>query len=134
MFVPLLVSMLSVALAADTREVSELCPVYSPFFGAMGAASALVFCIIGSAYGTAKSGVGIASVGVLKPDFIIRSLVPVIFAAAGTCPHPPFFSRQGIDAVPHPPPTSSRRFAVNSHVYLSLSLLLSFALELVSTV
>jgi V-type H+-transporting ATPase 16kDa proteolipid subunit len=64
------------------KVVSDLCPVYAPFFGAMGAVSALVFCVLGSAYGTAKAGVGIASVGVMKPDFIMKALVPVIFAAA----------------------------------------------------
>ena len=35
----------------------------APFFGFMGAASALVFANIGAAYGTAKSGVGIARWG-----------------------------------------------------------------------
>eukprot|EP00331_Platyophrya_macrostoma_P029448 CAMPEP_0176446420 /NCGR_PEP_ID=MMETSP0127-20121128/24317_1 /TAXON_ID=938130 /ORGANISM="Platyophrya macrostoma, Strain WH" /LENGTH=52 /DNA_ID=CAMNT_0017832455 /DNA_START=48 /DNA_END=202 /DNA_ORIENTATION=- len=37
------------------------------FFGFMGIASALVFANLGSSYGTAKSGVGICSMGVLKP-------------------------------------------------------------------
>lgn len=64
------------------KIVSDLCPVYAPFFGSMGAVAALVFCVLGSAYGTAKAGVGIASVGVMKPDFIMKALVPVIFAAA----------------------------------------------------
>ena len=44
----------------------------------------LVFwCIrvdFGSAYGTAKSGVGITSMGVLRPDLIIKSVVPVVMA------------------------------------------------------
>ena len=35
---------------------------------------------LGSAYGTAKSGVGICSMGVLKPELILRSVVPVIMA------------------------------------------------------
>lgn len=35
---------------------------------------------LGSAYGTAKSGVGICSMGVLKPDLILKSVVPVIMA------------------------------------------------------
>jgi ATP synthase proteolipid subunit len=34
----------------------------------------------GAAYGTAKSGVGIASMGVLRPDLIIKNVVPVIMA------------------------------------------------------
>ena len=58
--------------------------VYDPnqytFFGFMGITAALVFCNLGSAYGTAKAGVGIASVGVLKPDLIFKSLIPIIMA------------------------------------------------------
>ena len=50
------------------------------FFGYMGIASALVFANLGAAYGTAKSGVGICSMGVLKPEKIIKSVIPVIMA------------------------------------------------------
>jgi len=50
------------------------------FFGFMGAAAALVFCTIGSAYGTAKSGVGVAAIGVNNPQLIMKSSVPVIMA------------------------------------------------------
>ena len=46
----------------------------------MGIASALVFANLGAAYGTAKSGVGIASMGVMKPDLIFKSIIPVIMA------------------------------------------------------
>ena len=35
---------------------------------------------LGAAYGTAKSGVGICSMGVLSPDLIFKSIVPVIMA------------------------------------------------------
>ena len=35
---------------------------------------------LGAAYGTAKSGVGITSMGVLKPELIFKSIVPVIMA------------------------------------------------------
>ena len=52
----------------------------SYFFGYMGIASALVFANLGAAFGTAKSGVGIMSMGVLKPDKIIKSVIPVIMA------------------------------------------------------
>ena len=57
-------------------------PLNSPsyFFGYMGIASALVFANLGASYGTAKSGVGICSMGVLKPDKIIKSVIPVIMA------------------------------------------------------
>merc|ERR1719272_574247 len=50
------------------------------FFGFMGITSALVFCNLGSAYGTAKAGVGIASIGVLKSELIYKSLIPVVMA------------------------------------------------------
>ncbi len=35
---------------------------------------------LGAAYGTAKAGVGIVSMGVLKPDLIIKSVIPVVMA------------------------------------------------------
>ena len=35
---------------------------------------------MGAAYGTAKAGVGIATVGVLKPELVYKSLIPVIMA------------------------------------------------------
>ena len=50
------------------------------FYGYMGIAAALVFANLGAAFGTAKSGVGICSMGVLKPDKIIKSVIPVIMA------------------------------------------------------
>jgi F0F1-type ATP synthase membrane subunit c/vacuolar-type H+-ATPase subunit K len=59
-------------------------PVYDPnqytFFGFMGITAALVFCNLGSAYGCAKAGVGVASVGVLKSELVYKSLLPVIMA------------------------------------------------------
>mmetsp|Transcript_31850 Transcript_31850/g.43104 ORF Transcript_31850/g.43104 Transcript_31850/m.43104 type:complete len:159 (-) Transcript_31850:73-549(-) len=54
-------------------------PEYT-FFAYMGIASALVFANLGAAYGTAKAGVGICSIGVLKPDLVYKSLIPVIMA------------------------------------------------------
>jgi len=50
------------------------------FFGFMGLTSALVFSNLGAAYGTAKSGVGIASIGVLKSELVFKSLIPVVMA------------------------------------------------------
>jgi ATP synthase proteolipid subunit len=35
---------------------------------------------LGAAYGTAKSGVGISSMGVLKPELIFQSIIPIIMA------------------------------------------------------
>ncbi|CAD0016879.1 unnamed protein product, partial [Aureobasidium pullulans] len=47
-----------------------------PFFGAMGCTSAIVFTCFGAAYGTAKAGVGISAMGVLRPDLIVKSQFP----------------------------------------------------------
>lgn len=49
------------------------------FFGHMGVTFALVFANVGAAYGTFKAGVGIASIGVLKPEIIMKSIIPVVF-------------------------------------------------------
>jgi len=38
----------------------------------MGAAAALIFANLGAAYGTAKSGVGICSMGVMHPGLIMK--------------------------------------------------------------
>jgi len=46
----------------------------------MGVASALVFANLGSSYGTAKSGVGIASLGVIDSSKVVKSMIPVIMA------------------------------------------------------
>ena len=35
---------------------------------------------LGAAYGTAKSGVGIASMGVMRPELVMKSIVPVVMA------------------------------------------------------
>ena len=53
---------------------------FETFWGYMGIASALCFANIGAAYGTAKSGVGILSMGISKPEAIIKSVIPVIMA------------------------------------------------------
>merc|ERR1712232_919580 len=55
-------------------------PPAAAFFGFMGCTSALVFACIGAAYGTAKSGVGVASMGVMKPQMVMRSIIPVVMA------------------------------------------------------
>nr|Q26250.1 RecName: Full=V-type proton ATPase 16 kDa proteolipid subunit c; Short=V-ATPase 16 kDa proteolipid subunit c; AltName: Full=Vacuolar proton pump 16 kDa proteolipid subunit c [Nephrops norvegicus]AAB22508.1 vacuolar H(+)-ATPase proteolipid subunit homolog [Nephrops norvegicus] len=55
-------------------------PMYSPFFGVMGAASAMVFSALGAAYGTAKSGVGISAMSVMRPELIMKCIIPVVMA------------------------------------------------------
>ena len=46
----------------------------------MGVAAALVFSNIGAAYGTAKSSIGIANLGVVSPNMIFLALIPIIMA------------------------------------------------------
>jgi len=67
-------------MAATTTSYTEQAPVYSPFFGVMGATSAMVFSALGAAYGTAKSGTGIASMAVMRPELIMKSIIPVVMA------------------------------------------------------
>lgn len=55
-------------------------PAYVAFFGVMGATSAMVFSSLGAAYGTAKSGTGIASMAVMRPELIMKSIIPVVMA------------------------------------------------------
>ncbi|XRM49224.1 vacuolar ATPase V0 domain subunit c [Aspergillus tubingensis] len=60
--------------------LSEFCPSYGPLFGVLGCTSAIVFTSIGAAYGTAKAGVGVCSSGVLRPDLIVKNIVPIVMA------------------------------------------------------
>ncbi len=53
---------------------------HAAFFAYMGIAAAIVFANLGSAYGTAKTGVGICSMGVLRPELIFKSIIPVVMA------------------------------------------------------
>lgn len=53
---------------------------YAPFFGYAGCAAAQIFTVFGAAYGTAKSAVGICSMGVMRPELIMKSVIPVIMA------------------------------------------------------
>jgi len=59
---------------------SDDSPPYTPFFGVMGAASAMIFSALGAAYGTAKSGTGIAAMAVMRPELIMKSIIPVVMA------------------------------------------------------
>eukprot|EP00164_Ancoracysta_twista_P001067 GFYU01001389.1.p2 GENE.GFYU01001389.1~~GFYU01001389.1.p2 ORF type:complete len:175 (+),score=37.49 GFYU01001389.1:51-575(+) len=61
-------------------EDQTLCPPYASFFGFMGCTAALVFANLGAAYGTAKSGVGVSSMGVLRPELVMKSIIPVVMA------------------------------------------------------
>ena len=62
------------------QEEAKAVADHASFFGFMGLASALVFANLGAAYGTYQSGVGICHLGILRPDKIIKSVIPVIMA------------------------------------------------------
>ena len=55
-------------------------PIAWAFWGWGGAAISLTLANLGSAYGTAKSGMGIASMAVTRPHLAFKSIVPVIMA------------------------------------------------------
>merc|ERR1712080_658224 len=40
----------------------------------------MVFSALGAAYGTAKSGTGIAAMSVMRPQLIMKSIIPVVMA------------------------------------------------------
>ena len=46
----------------------------------LGVSAATAFANLGAAYGTAKAGIGISSMGVMRPDLVMRSLIPVVMA------------------------------------------------------
>jgi len=66
--------MLNLALQVNPTEP------YCSFFGFMGCTSGLVFACLGAAYGTAKSGVGISSMGVMRPELVMKCIIPVVMA------------------------------------------------------
>ncbi|TVY54302.1 V-type proton ATPase 16 kDa proteolipid subunit 2 [Lachnellula cervina] len=54
---------------------NDFAPKFAPFFGMLrqaGICFAMTFGCIGAAYGTAKSGIGIAGVGTFRPDLIMK--------------------------------------------------------------
>uniref|UniRef100_T2MGF4 V-type proton ATPase proteolipid subunit n=1 Tax=Hydra vulgaris TaxID=6087 RepID=T2MGF4_HYDVU len=63
---------------SNTLPANE--PTYVAFFGVMGATSAMIFSALGAAYGTAKSGTGIAAMSVMRPELIMKSIIPVVMA------------------------------------------------------
>ncbi|CAI9760148.1 unnamed protein product [Fraxinus pennsylvanica] len=50
----------------------------TPFFGFLGAAAALVFSCMGATCGTGKSSVGVESMGVMRSELVMKSIVPVV--------------------------------------------------------
>ena len=46
----------------------------------LGWSLSLCTLALGAAYGTAKSGTGIAAMSVMRPDLIMKSVIPVVMA------------------------------------------------------
>lgn len=61
-------------------DLTIIYPGAQHFFGYMGIAIAMVFSNLGSAIGISKAGIGISSMGVLKPEKIVRGIIPVVMA------------------------------------------------------
>ncbi|KAG8695419.1 H(+)-transporting V0 sector ATPase subunit c [Ceratobasidium sp. 395] len=59
---------------------SDNCPVYAPFFSSIIHEGDSMCDAIGASYGTAKSGVGIASMAVTRPDMMMRCCIAVVMA------------------------------------------------------
>ena len=78
--VALLATAAGVAVAQSQPQCADKYPQSAAFFGAMGCASALIFANLGSAYGTAKSGIGLSHLGIHAADRIMRGIVPVVMA------------------------------------------------------
>jgi len=55
-------------------------PAMASFFGLGGAALCMILASLGSAYGMAKAGAAVTSIGILHPEKIVRSLIPVVMA------------------------------------------------------
>eukprot|EP00483_Globobulimina_turgida_P002031 UN02033 len=49
-------------------------------FGYLGVSSAIVFSCLGAAYGTARAGAGLASMGVRYPSVVMRCMIPIVMA------------------------------------------------------
>ncbi|XP_013623112.1 PREDICTED: V-type proton ATPase 16 kDa proteolipid subunit isoform X1 [Brassica oleracea var. oleracea] len=82
----LLLSLASSALPPPSSSPNALC-LHSLNFGGWNLFAAykdhkcyLFGLGMGAAYGTAKSGVGVASMGVMRPELVMKSIVPVVMA------------------------------------------------------
>jgi len=68
------------ALMSMAVELATPTTNYAAFYGYMGCTTALVFSCLGAAYGTAKSGVGVSAMGVMRPDIVMKCIIPVVMA------------------------------------------------------
>ena len=66
--------------AADLPLDWPNCPAWSPFFGFFGICIGVVLSCAGSAFGTAKCGIGLASASLINKTVIVRGLIAPIMA------------------------------------------------------
>uniref|UniRef100_A0A6B2LN06 V-type proton ATPase proteolipid subunit n=1 Tax=Arcella intermedia TaxID=1963864 RepID=A0A6B2LN06_9EUKA len=55
-------------------------PISAWFFGFAGVAISMIGSTVGASYGIAKSGIGIASAGIHRPNNVVKYLIPVVMA------------------------------------------------------
>lgn len=67
-------------MASSMEEYLNGEPIYTPFIGIMGVASAIILSSLGACYGTAKSGASISAIGLLRPELVMKSVIPVVMA------------------------------------------------------
>ena len=60
--------------------IDQMDPVAYNFWAWAGVGFAMTFSNLGTAYGTAKSGMGIASLSVTRPELAFKSIIPIIMA------------------------------------------------------
>lgn len=69
---------------ANCDDINIFCSGYDPvaytFFAWLGVAMAMVLANIGSAYGTARSAMGIGPMAVTRPHLVYKALIPVVMA------------------------------------------------------
>ena len=65
---------------ADLPLDNPVCPAWSPFFGFGGICIGVVLACAGSAIGTAKCGIGLASASMINKPVIVRGLIAPIMA------------------------------------------------------
>lgn len=49
---------------------------YGPFFGTLGVTAAQVLASFGAAYGIARSAIGISNMSIIRPDLVMKSIIP----------------------------------------------------------
>ncbi|KAL4837831.1 hypothetical protein H8958_012865 [Nasalis larvatus] len=64
----------------QTLSESNNRPEYASFFAVMGASAAMVCSAPRAAYGTVKSGAGIAAMSLMRLELIMKSIIPVVMA------------------------------------------------------